>query len=412
MLQRAQTHKPAMARGADRAASYFLRLVLIGAGLTCALWLVFDPSRAFEATLAVLVVACPCAFAIAAPAALAAATAHLARGGILITRPDALETLARVDRVVFDKTGTLTHGDVATTRCEPVADLDEAACMRIAAALEQPSEHPLARAFSGYAPGERAERVKTLPGAGVEGCIEGRRYRIGTAQFIAELHGGPALVPDAMRTDTVVVLGDEQRTLAFFELHDTPRPSAASAVAGLRELTVAAQIVSGDGAAAVAALAQHCGITEHFARRSPQHKLGHVQALQAAGHRVAVVGDGVNDAPVLAAADVSIAMGRGTALAQASADMVLVSENLDSLPQAVALARRAAGIARQNMIWSAVYNFGALPLAALGFVAPWLAALGMSISSICVVLNATRLLPARTRMPAPALRAQMSSLYR
>src|SRR5690606_1648397 len=350
--------------------------------------------RAFEATLAVLVVACPCAFAIAMPAALSASAAHLARKGVLIVQPDALESLAGVDRVVFDKTGTLTRGEVSVQRCIPLAELDEAQCMRIAAALERASEHPLARAFASLSSGEIADDVHTFAGAGVEGVVAGRRYRIGSPRFVAELRG--AASAEAELAATVVALGDEQRELARFELRDTLRESAPGVASALRERGVVSEILSGDSSEAVAAIASRCGVTRQFARRDPTEKLSHVQALQAEGRRVAMIGDGVNDAPVRAAADVSIAMARGAGLAHASADMVLVGENLAVLPEAIDVARRTLRVARQNMIWAAVYNFGSLPLAALGFIPPWVAALGMSLSSIAVVLNATRLLPRRT----------------
>lgn len=405
LLQRAQADKPAISRAADAAAVRFLRYVLLGAGLTCGLWLYVDPARAFEATLAVLVVACPCAFAIAMPAALSAATAGLARGGVLITKPDALEALARVDRIIFDKTGTLTRGEITVHSSITLADVSEARCLQIAAAIELASEHPLARAFAPFGDGLLAQEIRTSTGAGVEGIVDGVRYRIGTPQFVAELNGGSAVPAGYVDVPgTIVALGDEHQPLALFVLRDVPRAGAHSAVGSLRELNVAAQILSGDNGAAVASVAERCGINEYFASHSPQQKLAHVQALQAAGRRIAMVGDGVNDAPVLAAADVSIAMGRGAALAHASADMVLVSEHLDSLPSAIRVARRTLAIARQNMLWSAVYNFGALPLAALGLVPPWLAALGMSLSSVGVVLNATRLLP--SRHPSAANRSQ------
>jgi P-type Cu2+ transporter len=398
LLQRAQTQKPTMARSADVAATRFLRYILIAAGLTCAMWLILDPARAFAATLAVLVVACPCAFAIATPAAISAATANLAQQGVLVTRIDALETLARIDRIVFDKTGTLTHGDIAIRRCVPVGRLDEPECRNVAAALEAASEHPLARAF--VRPGDPyvAEQARSLPGAGVEALIDGRRYRIGTAHFAAELRGSVDLAADARSTDTVVVLGDEQDELARFELHDKPRGTAGSAVASLAQMQVTPQIMSGDSEAAVGHLAFQCGIHEYRARCTPEQKLTHVQTMQSIGHRVAMVGDGVNDAPVLGAADLAIAMGRGTPLAQTSADLILVGENLDAIPQAVQLARRMLRIARQNLTWAALYNFGSLPLAAMGFIPPWLAALGMSLSSMAVVVNAARLLP-RHRLP-------------
>jgi Cu2+-exporting ATPase len=393
LLQRAQTQRPRLSKAADLAAARFLQLVLVGAGLTCASWLAADPARAFPATLAVLVVACPCAFAIAMPAAISAATAQLARYGLLLTRIDALETLARIDRVVFDKTGTLTHGDIAVGRCVTLGRHGEYGCLRIAAALELASEHPLARAFARFGNSMRAADVRTVAGAGLEGTIDGHVYRIGTREFVAALSGAPASADATRLTGTVVSLGDVQGELALFELQDVPRLSARFAVAGLRELGISTEILSGDDRPAVAALAAHCAIDQYFDRQSPEQKLAHVQRLQADGHRVAMIGDGINDAPVLAAADISIAMGRGAALAHASADMVLIGDDLACLPAAIRLARRTLQIARQNLIWSAVYNFGSLPLAAFGLIPPWIAALGMSLSSIAVVLNAARLLP-------------------
>jgi Cu2+-exporting ATPase len=393
LLQRAQSQRPRLSKAADLAAARFLQLVLLGAGLTCAAWLLADPSQAFTATLAVLVVACPCAFAIAMPAAIAAATAQLARSGLLLTRIDALETLARIDRVVFDKTGTLTHGDIAVGRCVTLGLHGEYDCLRIAAALELASEHLVARAFARFGNSMHAEHVRTVAGAGLEGTIDGQTYRIGTREFVAALRGVPAATGAPGLTGTVVSLGDAHREIALIELQDVPRLSARFAVAGLRELGIATEILSGDDRPAVTALAAHCAIDQYFDRQSPGQKLAHVQRLQAAGQRVAMVGDGINDAPVLAAADISIAMGRGAALAHASADMVLIGDDLACLPAAIRLARRTLGIARQNLIWSALYNFGSLPLAAFGLIPPWLAALGMSLSSVAVVLNAARLLP-------------------
>ena len=395
LLERAHAQKPAMAGAADAAATRFLRYVLLAAGLTCATWLVFDPGRAFAATLAVLVVACPCAFAIAAPAAISAAIANLARRGVLVTRIDALEVLARIDRIVFDKTGTLTRGDIAIGSCVCVGHLTEADCRGVAAALEACSEHPLARAFRRPGDPHVAEKVRSVPAAGMEGVIAGHRYRIGTTHFVAELRGVAAPTPDAAATGTVVELGDEQETLARFELRDVARESASTSVAALRDMQVTSQVLSGDSETAVGQLAFQCGIKEYRARCSPEQKLTQVQSMQSIGHRVAMVGDGVNDAPVLGAADLAIAMGRGAALAQTSADLILVGDDLDAIPQAVQLSRRMLRIARQNLTWSVLYNFGSLPLAAIGLIPPWLAALGMSLSSMLVVLNAARLLPGR-----------------
>lgn len=399
LMQRAQTYKPVLARNADSAAAKFLGYVLIGAGLTCAAWLALDPSRSFAATLAVLVVACPCAFAIAMPAALASATASLARHGILLTDPDALESLSKVDHLIFDKTGTLTRGELRISKCISLAGVTEQQSLHIAALLEQASEHPLARAFAPYLDKGTVEDLQTIAGRGVQGRIDGRLYRIGTPDFVAELrHKQHQSMPPADLIGSVIALGDEQRALAWFELTDTLRSAAPIAVSQLRSLDIEPQILSGDGHEAVQAVARQCEITEHFARYCAQQKLAHVLDLQKEGKRVAVIGDGVNDAPVLGAADVSIAMGRGAALAHASAGLVLVSDNLAALPEAVLLARRTLRIAKQNLLWAAIYNLGSIPLAAVGFIPPWLAALGMSLSSVAVMLNSTRLLP-RTAAP-------------
>lgn len=420
LMRRAQTYKPTLARNADAAAARFLSYVLLAAGLTCAVWLSIDPSRAFAATLAVLVVACPCAFAIAMPAALAAATASLARHGILLTDPDALESLAKVDHVVFDKTGTLTRGELRVARCTALASASEAHCLRVAALLEQASEHPLARAFAPYLEAGSVEDAQLIAGRGVAGRVDGRLYRLGSPDFVAELHPGRSAesrrephVPTSLAelAGSLILLGDEHGALAWFELTDSLRPAAAHAVSELRSLGIQSQILSGDAHPAVTAVANQCGIEQCFARRSASQKLSHVLSLQKEGRRVAVIGDGVNDAPVLGASNVSVAMGRGAALAHASAGLVLVSDNLAALPEAVRLARRTLRIARQNLTWAAVYNFGSIPLAALGLVPPWLAALGMSLSSVAVMLNSTRLLP-RDRRPTTSMAVPTSPQLR
>jgi len=407
LMQRGQALKPAMMRNADAAAAKFLRVVLGGAALTCIAWWVLDPTRAFTATVAVLVVACPCAFAIAAPSALAAATAHLAHLGVLVTHPDALEALARIDRIVFDKTGTLTRGDVRIERCTAVSNLSSARCLEIAAALELASEHPLSRAFRMVDRPYVATAIQVFAGRGVEGIVDSHRYRIGTPEFVAQLRGASTSATFAeAQTGTLVCLGDEHHELALILLCDTPRENAASAIAQLRRLGIESEILSGDGESPVVATAVYCGVAEFHARQSPEQKLAHVLSLQRADHHVAMVGDGVNDAPVLGAANVSIAMGRGAALAQASAGLVLIGEDLDALPKAIMIARRMGRIARQNLIWAALYNVGSLPLAALGLVPPWLAAVGMSVSSLAVMLNAMRLLPRHVPRQSTRSRAE------
>jgi P-type Cu2+ transporter len=393
LLERAQTERPRIARLADRAAAWFVSRVLIGAALVAVLWLAVDPSRAFEATLAVLVVTCPCALSLATPTAITAATATLARAGLLVTRPDALEELAHADVVLFDKTGTLSLG---RPRLERVATygLGHDAALAIAAALERTSAHPLAQAFEAIA-AVPAEDVAVHPGCGIEGRVGAVRYRIGTAAFVAAL-AGPRPTEIA---ESGVHLGRANGWLARFELGDALRPGAAEVVRELESLGLSPRIASGDHAGAVGSAAAALGIRRWQARLLPADKLALVQQLRADGARVLAVGDGVNDAPTLRAASVSLALGTGSALAQASADLVALRGDLTTLPLAVRTARRTTAIIRQNLAWSAGYNLVALPVAALGWVPPWLAAVGMSTSSLLVVLNALRL--AREPRPAP-----------
>ena len=386
LLERAQTERPPIARLADRWASWFVGGVLLFAAIVAAAWLVIDPSRAFETTLAVLVVTCPCALSLATPAAVTAATASLARRGLLITRAEALETLARAGRVVVDKTGTLTLGKPRLAHCQPLGPLDAATCLNIAASLEQASTHPLARAF-GDVPGPVpvAADVVHEPGAGVEGRLGGTRYRVGRRDYVA------AIAPAAPGGDAAVYLARDGEWLARFDLEDPLRPDAAHVVSQLAELGLPVEIASGDHLDAVREAALAAGVTRYHARMRPEDKVALVRQEEQAGTRVVMVGDGINDAPVLAAASVSIAMGAGATLAQTSADAVLMVAELDPLPAAIVTARRTVAVIRENLAWAVAYNVLALPLAALGFVPPWAAAIGMSASSLLVVANALRL---------------------
>ena len=391
LLDRAQTEKPRLARLADRAAGWFVAALLVVATGVAVTWWQIDPARAFAVTLSVLVVTCPCALSLATPVAVVAATGALTRLGVLTTRGHALETLARASHVVFDKTGTLTEGRLALTAVRPLADRPEAGCLAIAAALEQGSEHPLARALvaaAGSVP--TAASVRATPGQGIEGIVEGRRYRIGTRSFALALSGVDMPVePEA--GDTRVILADDNGPLAVFVFSDRLRPDARETVGALQRLGIEVQLLSGDGEAAVAEVARALGIEHWRARQRPDDKLAHVRALQESGAVVAMVGDGVNDAPVLSGAQVSLAMGGGTQIAAASADMLLLSDRLAHLVDAVTTARRMRRVIGENLGWAVLYNLLALPLAAAGWVAPWMAAIGMSASSLVVVLNSLRL---------------------
>ncbi|PWB49156.1 MAG: copper-translocating P-type ATPase [Nitrosomonadales bacterium] len=397
LLDRAMAEKPALAQLADRVAGWFVLALLLIAALTGAIWYFIEPARAFWITVAVLVVSCPCALSLATPAALTAATGSLTRLGLLTTRGHALETLARATHFVFDKTGTLTHGRMSLLEVVPLGALTGPQCLRLAAALEHASEHAIARALSAAVEGDdqalEASETVNLPGSGVEGVIDGRRYRLGRQQFAAELCGGA--VPDAALLGrngaTTVALADESGWLALFVLGDTLRPDAAELVAGLTRRGKAVVLLSGDQEDAARQVAKELGIQLVRAAMTPQGKLDYVRELQCDGAVVAMVGDGVNDAPVLAAADVSIAMGGGTQVARASADMILLSEHLPHLHAGLDIAVRAQRIIRQNLAWAFAYNLLAIPLAALGYITPWMAGIGMSASSLLVVLNALRL---------------------
>ncbi len=391
LLERAQAERPRLAKAADRAAAWFLGRILFGAAAVFAIWWFIDASRAFPAALAVLVVTCPCALSLATPAAIAAATAALARRGVLVAHSDALEPLSKATHVLWDKTGTLTRGLIRVEEVRALGALSEAECLQLAVALERMSEHPIARAFLASATGgAEASGVEVAAGQGLEGTVAGRRLRIGQPAFAAGLAAN-AVVPDGLAGESWVCLGDDTGLLAAFRLTDQLRPEAGACVAQLAQLGLASEIASGDEASAVARIADRAGIATFASRLLPEQKLARLQALQSGGAVVVAIGDGINDAPLLRGADVAIAMGEGSALAQTSADLILVRDSLDELPGTVDLARRTQRIVRQNLAWSVGYNLAALPLAAFGLVPPWLAAIGMSLSSVAVVLNAMRL---------------------
>ena len=378
-VEKAQAQRPRVARLADAVATRFVTALFVAAVLVFIAWWQVQPGRAFEVALAVLVVSCPCALSLAVPAALATAHGTLARMGVLALGADALESLASADTVLLDKTGTLTLGRPQRVDARATDGGDVAPWLDVAAALEQGAGHPIAAAFArdGVA---AAQSVRAFPGEGVAGEVAGRTWRLGRAGFAMQ---GP--------DDGALWLGDGVRAVARFTIADALRPDAAQAVAALRALGLTPRILSGDASGAVAAVAGAVGVARFQARQSPEDKLATLRALQAQGHRVLMLGDGINDAPVLAGADVSMAMADGAPLAHRSADLVLTGSSLMRVPQAVALARRSQRIIRQNLGWAVAYNLVALPFAAMGWVNPGIAALGMAASSLVVTANALRL---------------------
>ena len=382
LVEQAQSHRPPLARLADRIASRFVAALTVVAVAVYLAWRIIDPSRAFEVTLALIVITCPCALSLAIPAALAAAHGALARLGVLALRPDALETLASVTDLVFDKTGTLSDGRPVLAEVEIFAGFDRSQALRIAAALERDSGHPLAHAFEGVDAALVATDVRSVPGFGIEGMIDGIRWRLGRAAFVGS---------NGRDDQSEIWLGDGTRTIARLGIRESVRGNARDAVVALRGLGLRLHLSSGDAAESVARIGHTLGITDVHSRQTPEQKLAFVRSLQNEGRRVAMVGDGLNDAPVLAGADVSFALADGAALAQRAADLVIAHPSLQRIPETIVLARRTRRVIRQNLAWALGYNVLALPLAAAGLVTPWIAALGMALSSLTVTLNALRL---------------------
>jgi Cu2+-exporting ATPase len=388
LLEKARTRRGGVDLLAERIASRFVLVVLLLAGLVAVAWFTVDPSRVLPVTLAVLVVSCPCALSLAAPSAVAAASRSLLKQGIILTRGDALEGLAGVDTVLFDKTGTLTSGqaEISDIRLNPERpELSLAAVRQIAASLESSSAHPLAQAFAWSGPLLPLEQVKSVPGQGVAGTHQRQEYRIGRATFAlrADSQSEPG------EGDTW--LADSEGWLAVFTLRDRMREGAAGAVQALDAAGLDTLILSGDVAGKVEPVAAALGIRQWRAGLQPEDKLEELARLRRAGRKLLMVGDGINDAPVLAAADVAIAVQGGAELANSAADLILTGRSLTLVVRAREVALATRRIIAQNMFWAVLYNATMIPLAATGLLQPWMAAVGMSASSLLVVLNAARL---------------------
>jgi Cu2+-exporting ATPase len=397
LMERAAAEKPDIVKLADLIAGRFVGVLLVLAAIAGVVWWWQDPSRALWVFVSVLVVSCPCALSLATPVALTVATGALSREGVLVTRGHAIETLARATHFVFDKTGTLTEGRPVLVETLAAEGISIDAALALAAAMEIGSEHPIGRALREAAGGGSVESVDDIhahTGQGVEARRGSQRLRLGKPEFVAALTTMPMPDPAARwlaEGDIVVVLGDERGWLALFRMSDRPRAGAAEALASLKTQGASLAVVSGDAPATVAKVAADLGVAATHGGMSPEQKFQTIERMQRQGAVVAMVGDGVNDAPVLAQAHVSVAMGGGTDLARSQGDVVLLSDDLRHLAQGAVVARRTLRVIRQNLVWAFVYNLLAIPLAMLGWVTPWMAGIGMSASSLLVVLNALRL---------------------
>ncbi|MBN7798044.1 heavy metal translocating P-type ATPase [Parahaliea mediterranea] len=386
---RASGEKPRLWRLADRVSGWFVLGVLLTTALTALAWSQIAPEKALWISLSVLVISCPCALALATPTALTSAASALRRRGVLVHGENALEALGRADHVVFDKTGSLTRGQLALARIAPLADERPESLAAAGAALQRASRHPVARVFDEVAAAGGFDELTYHIGAGVSGRQQGRQWRMGSAAFCREL--APTLPPAPPQSLYWVALVREAQPLAWFGFTDPVREDAAPLLAELQAGGLGSSILSGDTPARVAELGAQLGIPEALGGLSPEQKLEQLEALQARGKVVAAVGDGLNDGPLLARADASFAVAEATDLARAQADFVIEHGDLGAMGLAWRTARLCRRIVWQNMAWALAYNICAIPLAALGYVPPWAAAIGMSASSLLVVLNSLRL---------------------
>lgn len=404
LVQQAQLAKPAMQMLADRVASYFVAVVLLSSTLVFTYWWHVEPSSALWVTLSVLVVTCPCALSLATPTALTASVAMMRQMGLLVLKGHVIETLTHINKVIFDKTGTLTQGKpvivdvIPALKSEKLGKLaaTKDTILSIAASLEQGSSHPIARAFDGVVDRMHVDRQETFTGEGVCGDIDGGHYRLGKPTFAIGSGGAEAdmlneRLPQAEVNNATqwLLLTKNGEALAWIGLSDQLRDSAKIAVEQLNVKGIESEILSGDHHLSTQSVANELAIGFH-ASQMPEDKLNYVRSQQKS-HQLMMVGDGINDVPVMAGADLSVAMDSATDFARTHADSVLLHSDLSLLPRAIDLAEKTKVIIRQNIAWSIAYNLSALPLAALGYLPPYLAAIGMSASSLIVLLNALRL---------------------
>jgi len=427
LVERAGQEKPRLSLWADKVAAWFVAALLLLAIVVFIAWQIIDPARAWPIAVAVLVVSCPCALSLATPSALAAATDRLVAQGVLVLQPHVLETLHRTTHVVFDKTGTLTRGKPALAESVMLGERETAQCLQLAAALESGSAHPLARAIIEAAemdgaiiPAHAVAESQHVAGKGIEAVIDGVRYRLGSPSFVEELTGRAlALTTTSPAAHvTQVYLGSDAGWLARFDLADALREDAARVIKQFQSLGKQVILLSGDRQDAADAVAKRLGIDQATGGQLPEQKLAFVQALQKQGAVVAMVGDGINDAAVLRAADVSFAMGGGAELAQVHADAVLLCAQIKAVGDAMHAASQTMRVIRQNLAWASLYNALAIPAAAFGVFNPWLSGIGMSVSSAVVIVNALRLRRVPKRKHAfdgqravPAITSSRSGLH-
>ena len=411
LVEHGLEQRPRYAQLAQRVASGFVAVILVIAAATASYWLLAGSDIWLSSTIAVLIVTCPCALALATPVALTVSAGRLIKMGVLPLRMEALDLLAKSDYFVFDKTGTLTAGKPGLVDVVPLSDLGRNEALQYAAAISADSEHPLARALSDV---DRqnivdVKDIRNKPGAGISATIDGRQWRLGKPEFALSerlMDSDIQLQIESCRSkgQTVSLLSDREAVQAIFIFEDLVRPGIEKMLAGLTESGITHfSILSGDAHSSVMKIGKKLGINDCHGGMAPAEKLGWIASKQKEGFRVAMFGDGINDAPALAAADVSISFSDATDLANVSSDFLILGKDAHVLVEAMILARKTRRNIMQNFSWAAAYNFIAIPFAALGMIPPWGAAIGMSFSSLFVVTNALRLRSRNRRGPAPAI---------
>lgn len=383
LQNKALLSKPKIASLADQFSQYFVLAVLVISVISYIIWLQIDASQALWITISILIATCPCALGLATPSALSCAVAHLNSKGILLKRADALEKISKVDWVALDKTGTLTEGKFTLADCITVQGQDKTQCLKLAASLELYSSHPIAKAFNHISNTSQVTDFAAKIGQGVEGKIAGLHYKLGSVHYIDQP------IPTEMHNCNVFLTTDD-KLLCGFMLTDKVRAGSAELIEKIQvnHLT----LLSGDIPSVVSNVAKSLNIPNWLAQQTPEDKLHVVQQAQDNDHVVLMVGDGINDGPVLAQADVSVTLGAGSDLAKSSADVILLDNSLEKISVVFAIAKRCRAKIIQNMSWALGYNLLVLPLAVTGFLSPWMAVVGMSLSSLIVVANSIRLL--------------------
>ncbi|MBR7791873.1 cadmium-translocating P-type ATPase [Undibacterium sp. FT147W] len=396
LMENAATEKPPIVLLADKHASRFLTIILIIAAFTAIGWFYIDSSRALWIAVSVIVVTCPCALSLATPGVMSAAIGLLAKNGVLIRNGKAIQAMAEATHFVFDKTGTLTVGKLRVS--DTMALREHVQAEAIAFVMASGSTHPAAKAIADSLAAQHAQSsgmnpamLQEIAGGGVEAQIDGRLYRLGNADFVSELTHTDFVAPAACANKTLSMLADKDGVILLFAMADVLRDDAVDAIQKLKAAGKKIVLLSGDRDDVVMAVAQQCGITEAHSGLSPRDKFNVVQMLQAEGAKVVMVGDGMNDGPVLAIADVAVAMGQGAPISQTRSDLLLMSNRLNDLTFGFVVGNKAFRLIRENLAWAVLYNLIAIPAAIIGWLEPWHAALGMSLSSLLVVLNALRL---------------------